>query len=421
MLNQIEQRICNRVIALKGELIEVLRELVSINTADPPGDNYDACADFLSDYLKQIGARVDIVQISPEALPRHPDTGKPLSRPNVLAEIAGSGGGPVLHFNGHYDVVPAIGDWTIDPYKPEVKEGKLYGRGSADMKAGITAVMLAAEALKLENVNLAGTISFSLVPDEEYGGPAGSRFLTEQKKVLADYCIVAEPSGGTDFYNGQKGALWLEVNTYGKSAHASLPWKGINAFDKMVAVVQEINAEIKPGLLHQDDVELNKSTINKTGTISLGGQVVTGDSVNIVPPRCTMTVTRRLVPGEDVTEVLGSFYSILESLKKRDPKFSGDIEALIKYNAYVTPIESHLVNVLGESLKSVTDETPEISLMPTGCDMRCFHEAGIPTVIYGPGDLAMAHQADEYVEIDNVVIATQVFALTAMRLLGVRD
>ncbi len=421
MLNQIEQKVCKRILALEDELIEVLSKLVSINTADPPGENYDECARFLATYLEELAAHVEIVQVSPESLPRHPSTGKPLSRPNVIAEITGSRDEPVLHFNGHYEVVPAVGDWTFDPYKPEVKDGRLYGRGSADMKAGLTAAMIAAKALKLENVNLAGTISFSLVPDEENDGPTGTKFLLEQKEVRADYCIVGEPSGGTDFYNGHKGAIWLEVSTHGKSAHASSPWKGINAFEEMVEVVQEINTKIKSSLLHQEDVELDKATAGKTGAITLGGKVTTGDLPNIVPPQCTMTIDRRLVPEEDVRKVLGDFSSILESLKKRNPKFSGDIKVLSQYGACATPVESRLVNVLRESLKSVTGKTPEISIMPAGCDMRFFHSFGIPTVIYGPGDLSIAHQADEYVELERVITVAQVYALTAMRLLGVQN
>lgn len=421
MLSQLEQKVGKRVLALKDELVEVLSRLVAIDTADPPGENYDECANFLAAYLEELPAHVEIVQAPPESLPRHPSTGKPLSRPNVVAEIVGLENGPVLHFNGHYDVVPAAGDWTFDPYRPEVKQGRLYGRGSADMKGGIAAAVVAARALKLENINLAGTISFSFVPDEENDGPAGAKFLTEQKRVPADYCIVGEPSGGTGFFNGHRGCLWLEVTTYGKPAHASSPWKGINAFDKMVEVVQEINARIKPGLLHQEDVELDAATASKTGAIALGGRVATGDSPNVVPARCTMTIDRRLVPGEDMQKVLGDFSSILESLKKRDTRFSGDIKVLSQYEACVTPAESRLVNMLGESLESVTGRTPGISLMTAGCDMRYFHSAGIPTVIYGPGDLLMAHRVDEYVEIGQLITAAQVYALTAMRLLGMRD
>ena len=421
MLNQAEKKVCERVQALKNELIEVLSKLVSFNTADPPGENYNECAEFLYTYLEEISSHVEIIQMPSESLPPHLSTGRTLSRPNVIAEIAGSEHGPALHFNGHYDVVPASGDWTFDPYNPKVKDGRLYGRGSADMKAGIAAIVVAAKALKSENISLRGTISFSFVPDEENDGPAGTKFLTEQKRVQADYCIVGEPSGGSDIYNGHKGCLWLEVNTYGKPAHGSTPWKGINAFDEMVEIVQEINTTIKPKLLHQEVIELDGSAINKIGTITLGGKVATGDLPNVVPPRCTMTIDRRLVPGEDVRKVLSDFSAILESLKKRNPQFKADFKVLSKYEACVTPAKSPLVNTLKETLESVTGKAPGISLMLGGCDMRYFHTMGIPTVIYGPGDLLMAHQVDEFVEINQLITAAQVYALMAMRLLGAQS
>ncbi len=421
MLNQLEQKVCKRVKELEDELVEVLSGVVAINTADPPGDNYDACAEFLSNYLKKMGAQVRIEQVPPESLPRHPETGKPLSRPNVVGEIAGPGNGPVLHINGHYDVVPAVGDWTFDPFKPELRDGKLYGRGTADMKAGIVASMMTAKALKMENVNLEGTISFSFVPDEENDLEAGAKFLVEQKKVQANYCIVAEPSGAENLANGHRGTLWLEIITHGKPAHGARPWKGINAFDKMVEVVQEINSKIKPSLLHQDDTEIDESTARKIGAITLGGKVTTGESPNIIPPRCTMTIDRRLAPGESVKVALADFAAVLESLKKRAPKFSIDYKILSQSEPCITPIDSPLVNTLKEVLENVTGRTPEISVVMGTCDMRYFHAAGIPTLIYGPGAKGMSHQADEYVEVKDLVTAAQVNALTAMRLLGVRS
>ena len=420
-MNELEQKVCKRIQEMEDELVEVLSGVVAINTPDPPGDNYDACAEFLSDYLKKVGASVRIEQVPTESLPRHPETGKPLSRPNVVAEIKGSGDGPVLHFNGHYDVVPAVGEWASDPYKPEVRDGKLYGRGTTDMKAGIVASMVAARALKLENVNLEGTISFSFVPDEENDLEAGAKFLVEQKKVQADYCIVAEPTGAEDFYNGHRGCLWLEIATHGKPAHGSLPWKGINAFEKMIAVAQEINNKIKPGLLHQEDTEVDEAVALKTGAITVGGKVTTGESPNIVPPRCTMTIDRRLAPGESVKGALADFTAVLESLKKRDLKFSSDYKILSQYEPCITSPDSPLVGAVKETIEKVVGRTPRISIMMAGCDMRYFHAAGVPTLVYGPGTKGMSHQQDECVKVKDLVTAAQVYALTAMGLLGVRS
>lgn len=418
MLGQLEQEVCKRVISLKDELVSVLTELISVSTADPPGENYDKCTKILSDYLESFGAHVEIVEAPREALGSHPKTGKPLSRPNVVAEIAGLERRPVLHFNGHYDVVPATGSWRSGPYKPEVRDGRLYGRGSVDMKGGIAAMMVAAKALKLENVNLGGTLSFSFVPDEESDGEAGAKFLTEQKKVQADYCIVGEPSGSTDFFNGHRGCLWLEITTYGKSAHASSPWLGVNAFDKMVKVIEQVNTKMKPSLLHGQDLESDMSSASETGAITLGGKVATGDLPNIVPSLCTMTVDRRIAPGEVLQRVLQDFSSILARLSEQEHDFAADIKILSQYEACVTPIESHLVDTLRGIIESVTGKEPGISLLMGGCDMRYFHRQGIPTLIYGPGDASLPHQTDENVELTALTTAAKVYALVAMTLLG---
>ena len=289
------------------------------------------------------------------------------------------------------------------------------------MKAGIVASMVAAKALKLEKVNLEGTISFSFVPDEENDLEAGAKFLAEQKKVQADYCIVAEPTGAEDLCNGHKGCLWLEIATHGKPAHGSSPWKGINAFAKMIAVAQEIDNKIKPGLLHQEDTEIDESIARKTGVITVGGRVTTGESPNIVPPRCTMTIDRRLAPGESVKEALADFTAILESLKKEDPKFSGDYKIISQYEPCIISPDSPFVRVVKETIEKVIGRIPEVSVMKAGCDMRYFHAAGVPTLVYGPGTKGMSHQQDEYVKVKDLVVAAQVYALTAMELLKVRS
>jgi succinyl-diaminopimelate desuccinylase len=417
MLTEAEKRVSQRVLALKDELIDVLSQLVSINTADPPGENYEQIARFLFTYLEELADKAEIVQASSESLIEQ--AVKPLNRPIVLAEIIAPGTSPVLHFNGHYDVVPATDGWDTDPYQPTIKADRLYGRGSSDMKSGIAAMLVAVKALRVEGINLGGTISFSFVPDEERDGPAGTRFLLEQKGIPADYCIIGEPTYSTDFYNGHKGCLWLEVTTEGKAAHGSSPWRGINAFDEMIEFVSEVNTKIKPKLIHQSDTEINPSTASKKGAITLGGQISSGKLPNVVPSQCKMTIDRRLAPGESAKKALADFNSIIRSLKERDSKFSGDIRVLSQYEACITPAESPLVSLLKQSIKSVTGKTPKISLMTAGCDLRYFHAAGIPTVIYGPGNSSVVHQANEFVEIDRLITAAQVYALTAIRILGI--
>jgi succinyl-diaminopimelate desuccinylase len=147
MFQSVEQGVCKRILNLKDELVSLLWELIAAPTPDPPGDNYDDFARIPYGYMEALGAKVSIVQAPPELLPRDAATGKTVNRPNILAEIEGSKKAPILHLNGHYDVVPAMGDWTSDPYKPEIRKGRIYGRGAHDMKSVIAAMMVAAKAL----------------------------------------------------------------------------------------------------------------------------------------------------------------------------------------------------------------------------------------------------------------------------------
>jgi len=133
-----------------------------------------------------------------------------------------------------------------------------------------------------------------------------------------------------------------------------------------------------------------------------------------------MTVDRRLAPGENLDEVLKGFTSIMKFLKTKDPDFNGDIKVLSHFEAGVTPTESELIQTVKGSIEAVTDRTPKVTVMAGSCDMRYFQASEIPTVIYGPGNMELAHQTDEYVEIWQLVLAAKVYALTAMKLLGIR-
>jgi len=405
IMDEVEERVCGRITALQEDLVGLAKELISVPTEDPPGENYDQCVRVIADYLKALDAKVEILQGIP------PLDRKSVSRPNVLAEIKGKQDSPHLHCNGHYDVVPASKDWSVDPYKPVVRDSKLYGRGSVDMKGAIAAMLVAAKAVCAEKIPLDGTWSFSFVPDEEMDGEAGTKFLVEQKKVKADYCIVGEPSGGKSLYNGHLGCLWLEVKTIGKAAHASAPWAGVNAFEKMVHFVNAIERQIKPQL------EQKRKIGGPCGSIALGGKVETGDVPNSIPASCTMTIDRRLGPGEEVKRVFAGFSEILKKLEEEDPDFRAEAKILSSYEPCLTSVESALVKTVADAVRSTSRESPKVTLMMAGCDMRDFHQAGIDTIVYGPGELSLAHQTDEHVAIADLVLAAKVYALSAIKLL----
>ena len=421
MLIPLEQKICDEIVKSKKEMISLLKELISIPSNNPPGENYNACVEIIYKYLKNIGASVEIIQAPHERLSKNYTAGENLNKPNIFAEIKGYMDGPHIHFNGHYDVVPATGNWASNPYKPCIKDSKLFGRGAADMKGGIAAMLIAAKVIVSQNIPFRGIISFSFVQDEENDGETGSKYLINKKDLKADYCIVGEPSGADSFYLGHYGSLWLEVNTYGKAAHGSAPDEGINAFEKMVDFVNEIRAGSEFCLQYEKKPINEKKNINHKGATTLGGEVSTGAGINIVPDMCRMTIDRRLAPGEDTDMVLKNFSIIMETLSRKDPYFKGKLKVLSGFNACTVAEDSHFAQVVIGAIKSVAGYQPEISIMKASCDMRYFHWKGIPTLIYGPGKISQAHQTDEYIDLESLLMAAKVYTLIILRLLQVSD
>ncbi len=178
----IRERVRAGLAAVEQEMVGFLRGLVNIPTENPPGREYERCADYLGGWLERLGYHVEYPTIPPDQLDTLAPHGMGLPRVSVLAVRPGSRPRPVLHYNGHYDVVPAGNGWTVDPFGGEIRDGRIYGRGVSDMKGGIAAAIYAVEALRRAGFTLTGTVEHSLVPDEESTGNrnAGTGFLVEQ-------------------------------------------------------------------------------------------------------------------------------------------------------------------------------------------------------------------------------------------------
>jgi len=419
LISKFERKVITKIDQFKNELISITKDLVSIPTINPPGENYEKCVSFLSDTLRETGLNVKVIRVPKSQLSELTPQGKGLPRPNLIAELPGkSNERPALHFNGHYDVVPATHDWTGDPFKPAVKDGRIYGRGSSDMKGAIASMIIAAKAIIESDIHLNGVLTMSATPDEETDGFGGTSFIIKEGKVRADYCIVGEPSGANNVWNAHKGTLWMELITIGKAAHGSTPWLGVNAFEKMVQVVNAIDREVKPTLTKKISSHPTIPPEGRAATISIGGAVETGKAVNIVPDRCLVTIDRRLIPEETLEEAKSEIFNLLNELQRQDPELKIETKVVSQFNACLTPSNSLIYQKTVETTRDVTGRNPTTTMCIGGLDMRHFVEAGIPTVAYGPGDLSLAHTVNEYVEVQELVIAAKVYALVAMRLLG---
>lgn len=422
MISRLEKKIIARVDQLRNELISMTKDLISIPTVNPPGEKYEECVGFLSDTLSDIGFNVKVIDVPKIELSELAPHGKGLPRPNLIAELLGSSSdGPILHFNGHYDVVPASGEWAVNAFKPLVKDGKIYGRGASDMKGAIASMITAAKAIIESDFHLKGSLTFSGTPDEETDGYAGAGFVTKEGKVKADYCIVGEPSGVNNIWNAHKGTLWLDITTVGRAAHGSTPWLGLNAFEKMVEVVNAINQEVKPKLAKKISCYPTIPPEGRVATITLGGSVETGKIVNTVPDRCTMTIDRRLIPEEKLEDAKNEIFSTLDKLQAQDPELKIETKIVSQFNACLTPKDSPICTKTAEAVKDVSGKLPTVTMCIGSLDMRYFTEIGIPTVAFGPGDLRLVHTVNEYVEVKELIKAAEIYALVAFRILNTQN
>lgn len=381
-----------------------LAELVSIPTENPPGKNYGACVDFLEKRLRGFGLECERV----EAWNPKKDGGEAL-----VSLLAGYGRGErTLYFHGHYDVVPAQSPEQFGPIR---KEHFLFGRGSCDMKGGIVAMLYAMRALKECGGELQGRIGLTLVPNEETGGEGGSAWLTQKGMLGRDGIgmLLAEPTSGV-VWNANRGAISLCVKVLGKSAHVGLQHQGQNAFERMLRVVEQLQA-----LKREIEERVTGLAIGaeqaRNSILLLGGQSGGGANFNAVPEQCWFTVDRRINPEEDLATEKTKLLDVLERCKREGIPLEWEI--LQEANSAACREDELLGKALAQSIAAVTGQAPRFEMCPGLLEIRFYAARGIPAYAYGPGRLSVAHGPDEYVDLRKVIEAAAVYALTAMKIL----
>jgi len=332
-------------------------------------------------------------------------------RANVIGVLKGEAPGPRLFLNGHMDTVPP-GEMT-DPYSASIRGGRLCGRGSADMKGAIAAMLVAMGAIAGSSVELRGEVAFAGTVAEETGA-AGMQCLMDSDIVEADCCIVGEP---TSLHIGvaHKGIEWLRITTTGVAAHASLPEVGTNAIMHMARLIARIEDELKPRLEQRTHELLGTSTVN-IGTIH------GGERPNIVPERCAITVDRRWLPGESIESIHKEFTEIVTSARDLFPDLDVSIERLPEIaNVWHGPFESAghsaILEVAANAVKQWSHK-PEIIGLPYWTDGALVQRRGIPTLILGPGDPDQCHTIDESIRVDRLVAAARIYGQIILDLCG---
>ena len=213
-------RLSQTIRSLERKGVRTLQDLISIPTVNPPGDHYESCAIYLSDHLKRLGLKTRCLRVPWDDQKKLQPDWKQYPRWNVIGRYD-VGAPHTLHMNAHYDVVPVSGKWTYGPFEPKVRDGWIYGRGSADMKGAIASCLLALEALIRCDVTPSVNIEVSFTADEETGGHLGAGYIVKERLIDADYAIVMEGGRRNEIGLGHNGVLWLEGHCQGKAAHGA--------------------------------------------------------------------------------------------------------------------------------------------------------------------------------------------------------
>ena len=419
-MNPDTDKVLAEVESARDEIVAFAADLIRIPTLNPPGDAYHDASHFIGDRLTKLDFEVDYPTASD-----HPDHSKDFPRVNVVGRRQGASARPLVHLNGHIDVVPTGSGWSVDPFGGLVEDGKLLGRGSCDMKAGIAAAVYAAEAVRRAGVSLAGSVELSGTVDEETGGFAGVRFLCEQGRIardVTDYVIIPEPLNVDRICVGHRGVYWFKVTAHGRIAHGSMPFLGESAIDRMSEFLEAIKNELVPELAQRVTATpvvppgARHATLN-INSIS-GGQAGQMLQSPCVADRCEAIFDRRFLQEEGFDKAKEEVKALLERVARGGGRF--ELEELMVVHPVQTPPDSPVIGSIGAAIEAVLGKQAERVASPGTYDHKHVAlVAGVEhCVAYGPGILELAHQVDEYCLVDDLVNATKVLALTIVDLVG---
>jgi len=374
---------------MEEPVIDLLRDLVAIDSVNPslvPGAAGEAqIAAVVADRLRQIGLDVHVSEVAP-------------GRPNVVGVLEGRAAGRTLMFCGHVDTVGVEG--MASPFDPEIRSGRLYGRGAQDMKGGVAA-MIDAARMAVERGFEKGRLIIAAVVDEEFASIGADAIATSWS---ADGAVVTEPTD-LQVAIGHKGFAWIDVETLGRAAHGSRPKDGRDAILRMGRVLQRLESL---------DRELQARTPHPVmGTGSLHASIVNGGrELSSYPDRCQLQMERRTIPGETGTLAETEVVRILQELTREDPEFEATARLTFARPPYELDASHPLVECLIGAARRAGCGTGTIG-MSFWTDAAVLASAGIPSVLFGPGGAGL-HSVQEYVTVSDVISCRDALALLAL-------
>ena len=391
-------------------MVKRLRELVSVPTVNPPGSSYREIADSLSDWCQSLGMRVDVHRVPDETVRAHGvDVAYP--RFNLIARWD-IGAEKTVHFNAHFDVVPASGHWRYgSPFEPHLQGGWLYGRGAGDMKGSIAALLSAVDAVRACGRTPAFNIECSFTADEETGGALGAGWIVQEGLVNADFAVVCEGAAGLRIGCGHNGVLWLEVSVEGKAAHASNPDQGKNAFEGMAELVYHLQT-LKRMLRSPARKYSDLSGDSRQPTINVGGVFGgNGQKVNTVPGDAMFTIDRRVMPNEHLCDAEAELRdSIDRAATKASEGLRYEMGATLRIDPCVIDVNDDLPQAFATSVRAVRRRATSYRVTSGFTDLHYFvREGGLPGVGYGV-DGRRGHAIDERLKTRDLVQTAKVYA-----------
>lgn len=378
--------------------VELLQDLVRLPSVNPMGRALDESitgehriSDYLAQFFTELGVRWERLNVAPR-------------RDNVLAYFESDNSPRTLMLEVHQDTVP-VDAMVIDPLGAVVENGKLYGRGACDVKGGMAAMLTAFARLAKEKPSGACNVLLACTVDEEHHG-LGVKHLAEQKKLIetVDFAVVAEPTN-LNVVHAHKGVVRWSVRVLGKSCHSSTPEQGVNAIYH--------TAHILP-LIENFANELSRSRIDSllgTATLSVG-RIDGGTSVNTIPDFCELEIDRRLLPGETAGVAPGQLRDYLQENALENIQYE-----ISDPWVSVPPLSPVGSEELVEQLRTIVDRikgSTELLAVPYGTDASTLAEAGIPSVVLGPGDIRQAHTKDEWIDLEELRQASEVYYQLAL-------
>lgn len=373
------------------QVTEVLEKLVSIDTTNPPGNEKDL-SDWIAGYLAPYGFEIE-----------QPSCGE--NRTSLIAKFR-RGDGPKLVLNGHLDVVPAGAGWATHPFEPVRKDGRIYGRGSADMKAGVAAMICAAIEVAKCPEGVLGELCLIFSADEEIVNLG--TLSCRHGWIDADFAVIGEPTD-MQIEIAHKGTARFEIIVHGKGCHSSMPWNGVNAVQKALKAVKAIE---------QFDKSLESVTHPLLSRPSIAVTMIRGgEKDNIIPDKCSVFVDYRMIPGDTGDRVERAIAAYLDAVKADDTEFAYSLRRYINLEPGEVAKDHPWVKRTAEVYESQFGVKPVIRDFPATCEQVLFVKEGIPAVVVGPGRIEQAHVANEYVEIQQLEQAVIYYEALARRVL----